>query len=415
MKLRLRYSYIVIFLVSIMIICDCNFFRLFEIDDGIYKAINLMLVGITLLICVSHQNILKVCMKCGKFIYIYIGIIIAFLLFEYKYTMNIYGDLQSFYEFAKYNKHYVFVLLAIPLTYVFYVNDDYKKFMNNVLILVTIALGLVLLHAILYNSYGIELLNVGIYTRKLTRNGRMRMWDLSSLEGMAIIYGLYRFMCDKRKNILYLIQAIICVFSLIYVEQTRMMMIALAASILFLVVKTIKETEEIVAKGIIIVMLCALGGILIVPKLIDSFNKGISISYRLIEMQFTYRLLQSRGIFGMGLINVSMQKYLYYRGIYSNISLDDIGIIGYTAQAGIWSIGIYLFPMIRMAWILFHGEKNDFKVFLWSIYIYLLVTSATLLVIDSQRILMWPFCLALFEFYNIKFNVKKTINIDKNE
>lgn len=408
MRIRLRISHIFYFIVLIIIICDCNGFRLFSIDDNIYKGISLLMVGVASIICIFYKTVLDFSKKYGRFIFFYLGMLLAFFVFEFFYIRRMYGSQQTFYEFANYNKYYVFILLTIPLIYVFAMNDGIKEIMDSVLVIVTITLGLVLIYAFFNNWQTIELFNIKIYANTSIRNGRLRMWDLSSIEGMAIIYGVYRFLCAKKGKLLYLLQVIICISSLIYVEQTRMMLIALAISIAFMVfIKPYKTAGGILGKYGVLLLTGVLGCLFVVPRLITSFSKGVSISYRLIEIQFTYNLLQNYGLFGMGMISRRLQRYLFYYGIYSNISLEDIGIIGYTAQAGIWSIGLYLLPMLRMAWILLHGEKNDLKILLWSIYSYLLITSATLLVLDSQRILMWPFCLALFEFYNMKYGMTK--------
>lgn len=412
MKIKVRVSHIFYFIVLTIVICDCNGFRLFSIEDNIYKGISLLMVGIAFTICIFRKTVLNFSKNYGRFILFYLGLLLFFFVFEFFYIRRMYGSQQPFYEFANYNKYYVFVLLTIPLIYIFVINDSVKKIMDGILVIVTITLGLMLLYAFFNNWQKIELFNINIYAKTSMRNGRLRMWDLSSIEGLAIIYGAYRVSCDKRNKLLYLFQVIVCIFSLIYVEQTRMMLIALTISITFMVfLKPYKTIDGILGKYGILFLSGVLGCLFVIPRLITSFGKGVSISYRLIEIQYVYNLLHNIGIFGMGMISRRLQRQLFYYGIYSNVSLEDIGIIGYSAQVGIWGIALYFLPMLRMAWVLLHGEKNDLKIFLWSIYSYLLITSATLLVLDSQRILMWPFCLALFEFYNMKYNKRKPESI----
>ncbi|MDE6844538.1 MAG: hypothetical protein K2J99_02050 [Lachnospiraceae bacterium] len=280
------------------------------------------------------------------------------------------------------------------------------------MLLATITLSLMLLHALFYQWYQIEFLNISVYAKKLMRNDRFRMWDLFSLEGLAIIYGMYRVLFVNRKKMRYVIQTVICVAALVYVEQTRMMLIALTVSILVMVVmKPCKTANGILAKGVLIATAGIVSTTLVVPKLIASLNRGdsVSISNRLIEIQFVYNVLHNQGILGLGLISQRLQSNLYYHGIYSHVSLDDIGLIGYMAQVGIWSVALFIVPMVRMLWILLNVHKNEFTIFLWSLYIYLAITSSTLFVLNSQRILMWPFCLALFEFCYKKYNRKMDV------
>lgn len=406
MKITLRYSHIFFWIIFIIVVCDNNGFRLFRIEDNDYKAVSLIMVGIALIICIAQKGILNFDKNSKKFVVLYLGVIVCFLIFEYFYIKHMYGGQQTFYEFANRNKHYVFILLTIPLIYIFIIEDSEKKVMDSVLALVTITLGLMLLYAFFYNWREIELFDISMYSKTSMRNDRMRMWDLSSLEGLAVIYGTYKILENHKKRVLYLFQVIVCIATLIYVEQTKMMLIAIAISIGFmLLIKPYKTVNGILAKYVALILAGIAACSFVLPRLMSSLSKGASVSYRLIEIQFVRGILHNYKLFGMGMITPRLQKKLFYYGIYSYISLDDIGVIGYTAQAGIWIIGVYFLPMLRMAWILFYGHKNDLRIFLWTVYIYLLVTSATLLVLDSQRILMLPFCLALFEFYHKKYGI----------
>ena len=148
-------------------------------------------------------------------------------------------------------------------------------------------------------------------------------------------------------------------------------------------------------------LLGIIGGFYVIPKLFESFAinsvNGASTLDRLRELRVAFYILRNKGILGLGMINKNVQRHLF-----SNVTLEDIGLIGHMVQTGIWSVPLFIFPMFRMALILVHGIKEKFRIFLSTVYIYLLITSISLFILDSPRILMWPFCLALFEFYNKK-------------
>lgn len=409
--MKLKYSNILISLMIIIIICECNGFRLLRLDDNIYKMIYLMAIIVMLFICLIYIDFLQICNPSGKFIYYYSIMAFLFLIFEYIYTIHLYRNLWTSFEYINYNKYYIFIFLSLPLFYILVVHNNFENLMSVVMLLATVTLGLVLIHALLYQWYQIEFLNISIYAKKLVRNERMRMWDLSSLEGLAIIYGTYRILFVKQKRIRYGIQTFICVTALVYVEQTKMMLIALTAStLLMIIMKPCKTAYGILIKSILVTIVGISGAGLVIPKLITSLKMSVSVSARLIELQFVYNLLQNRGILGIGMISHNVQSYLYYHGIYSHVHLDDIGLVGFIAQAGVWSAPLFIIPMLRMLWILLRAKKNEFSIFLWSIYTYLVITSSTLFVLNSPRILMWPFCLALFEFYNYKINRSKRGN-----
>ena len=73
-------------------------------------------------------------------------------------------------------------------------------------------------------------------------------------------------------------------------------------------------------------------------------------------------------------------------------------MLGYTVLVGPWIFLIYIVPMLRMLVLLMRCPDREFKIFLTAIYVYLVITSATLFILDKYRFLMWPFCLALFEY-----------------
>lgn len=407
--MKLKYSNVFFSLIILIIICECNGFRLLELDDNVYKSVYLVATIGMLLICFIHIDILNICRTSGGFLFYYCVVVVLFLIFEYGYTRHLYGSIQTAYEYGNYNKYYIFIFLAIPLFYILVIGDNFENLLNSVMLLATIALSLMLLHALFYQWYQIEFLNISVYAKKMMRNDRFRMWDLFSLEGLAIIYGTYRILFVNRKKMRYIIQTVICVVALVYVEQTRMMLIALAGSILVMIImKPCKSAKGILSKGVFIVTVGIVSATTVIPKLVASLSRGdsVSISNRLIELRFVYNVLHNHGVLGLGLISHNLQSNLYYHGVYSHVFLDDIGLIGYMAQVGIWSVLLFVVPMVRMLWILLNAYKNKFTIFLWSLYVYLAITSSTLFVLNSQRILAWPFCLALFEFCNKK-NIKK--------
>lgn len=402
MWVRLRYSNLFLGAIWVIIICECNGFRLFKVEDDLYKAVYLAVTAVILLICLLNKDILCVCKAYGKFTYWYIIFIFIFLIFEYRFTSHIYGNRQVLYDFVNYIKHYFLITLAMPLLYIFTIRNNVKSLLNSVLLLVTITLGLILLHSLFYDWWEIDFLNVSMYTKIISRNNRMRIWDLSSLEGLAIIYGSYCLLYEKRKKVMYLLQTAICIAALVYVEQTRMMLISLATCILFMIImKRRKTAEGLLTTGALILLLGIIGGFYVIPKLFESFAinsvNGASTLDRLRELRVAFYILRNKGILGLGMINKNVQRHLF-----SNVTLEDIGLIGYMVQTGIWSVPLFIFPMFRMALILVHGIKEKFRIFLSTVYIYLLITSISLFILDSPRILMWPFCLALFEFYNKK-------------
>ena len=82
------------------------------------------------------------------------------------------------------------------------------------------------------------------------------------------------------------------------------------------------------------------------------------------------------------------------RGAYS---YTDIGLIGLISEIGLWSVLVYIFPVIRFYRITRKVRNEEYYIFLVGLFTYVLVTSISLIVTDIQRIFAWPILLFTFE------------------
>ena len=55
----------------------------------------------------------------------------------------------------------------------------------------------------------------------------------------------------------------------------------------------------------------------------------------------------------------------------------------------------------------YNGED---KVLLIGLLVFLIISSATIIVFDPQRFLAWPFCLAIFEFFSVETREKTLLS-----
>ena len=79
-----------------------------------------------------------------------------------------------------------------------------------------------------------------------------------------------------------------------------------------------------------------------------------------------------------------------------------MGLIGLTANIGLFGlIIVFIYPLIRTGYFLFKlVKKYSWREYIFpiSLYVYLLVSSGTLISTDVQRILQFAFFIAYFEY-----------------
>ena len=401
-----------IFMLAILV--EHNFFGLFSISKSIYNVISLACTLILFFSVVLNKQRLSY-LRNMKSMLNYFIVLAVFLVVQFVYTIIKY-DAQTIESFLQVANPYIYILLSFYLVYVFRKEESIDRVLDMITFFVVINMAIYIVEAFLYNSANITLFNYLEYKTALTRNGRLRLWDLSSLEGLAAIWLFYCIMFKKGKKLKNIVFLIIVFFALYYIEQTRIMQTSLIVS--FVVIYLFNPSKNTVAllrkAGIIALMLL----IIVITGVVDSFlstfsssgELGSSTVIRQDEFVYAFRLFLKYPVNGLGLMPTSIRDLYYsYYGA-GKLGFTDIGIVGLLAQVGLWSVVLYIIPVLRFAFYIPRIKKNNIKEipFLAALLSYLFITSVTLLILNSTRAFMWPFCIALFEYFIVKtkhFNV----------
>jgi O-antigen ligase len=168
----------------------------------------------------------------------------------------------------------------------------------------------------------------------------------------------------------------------------------------------------------ILAIIMVIGGIIflltsgIVLKLFDSFSTtgdlaGSSIA-RVGAYEYYLNTFLKNPMFAIGFAGdnnyydiVHGTSGIYYQSVYVRYYYDDVGIVGQLALLGIFVVGIYIWPLLRIIKIAIRYCKS--KLFsegklAMAIACYLVCTTPTLIVLDSNRVFAWPIVLATIEF-----------------
>lgn len=401
-------STVIIILIITAYVFENMCFRLINIDVDVSRSISVAVSIITFFISIFSVGFKKYFSEM-KFIKNYlIYIIFIFYISMFLYTNIKYN--QEIIEFIKASYQYIYIFLSYPIYYILKkegLDNRLFRYLSNI---VVIGMILLITNAYLYNNYSISFL----FVNNVHRSGSnlMRVWDLSSLEAFVVLFNFYKILNTKdRKEKVFCILKIIIIFSaLMYVEQTRMMIIALIlASFFMYLMKRRTNVKKVIITLILSISIIVMWNIGTFSAIIDLFSLnskyGLSTSIRLLELEHYLSIFMKNPVFGIGLVwpTISRAYDLLY-GAYGTYTITDVGIFGYLASIGINALIIYGIPSMRFIIITYrlNKEKNGSNVLilLIGLIIFLFISSFTLLVLNTSRIFIWPFYLALFEYVN---------------
>ena len=89
-------------------------------------------------------------------------------------------------------------------------------------------------------------------------------------------------------------------------------------------------------------------------------------------------------------------------GLLGTAYTSDVGFIGLLAETGLFSLVFFVIPIVRMVYVLYKTKEmplDAMRMFLMVLIIYLLATSATVIITDGSRCLAFPVIMALYEYY----------------
>lgn len=401
-------STIIIMLIIIAYIFENRCFRLINIDVDVSRSISVVISMSTFFILIFSVGFKKYFSEIKFIKYYLIYIMIIFYIPMFLYTNIKYN--QEIIEFIKASYQYIYIFLSYPIYYILKkegIDNRLFRYLSNI---VVIGMILLIINAYLYNNYSIAFL----FVNNVRRSGSnlMRVWDLSSLEAFVVLFNFYKLLStkDRKEKVFCILKIIIIFLALIYVEQTRMMIIALIlASFFMYLMKKRTNVKKVIITLILMISIIVMWNIGAFSALIDSFSLnskyGLSTSIRLLELEHYLSIFMEKPVFGIGLVwpTISRAYDLLY-GVYGTYTITDVGIFGYFASVGINALIIYGIPSMRFSIIVYRLNKqsksSNLSILLIGLIIFLFISSFTLLILNTSRIFIWPFYLALFEYAN---------------
>ncbi len=399
-------------IIVVLILLYMNFFYLIEgfgYVDHLYWPFILVVCAVLAIYVDPKSYILY--RRYSRFINSYtIGAIVS-LFIVYIGTLIVYGQslTRTFREVFPYSMF----LIAIPMV-IYIVRNNTTNCLIN--ILNTIALFwylLIILQQLLYLKG-----DTIIFSSSFEYEGRngIRM-SLSCIGNLAIIINCHQLLFVKKKN-RGKFSKLICVlglYALIVIQQTRALTFAILLCIFIMILlDSRKQINKFLRKWLLLIaavtLVMSTGAF---DSFLESFSKTGELAHSTIvreeAIDYYISIFKSNPLFGFGFVGVADFNSLI-RGPYGSYFLNDVGIFGQLAKLGIFIVPIYVWPVIRFIKIAYQTKQSGYYesfVLLTVLCVYILVTSVSVIMIDSARSIGMPIYIALFEYQN--YLNKKTV------
>ena len=364
-----------------------------------------------------YRNEIKNIILTNRFFIIYIfGVVISsiiiFLFTMMSFNQNISSTLSVAYP-------YFLIVLAIPLLCIFLRENDYNSVFRVLNCFAFIWYVLVLVQSIIFPRIILPsyFVNAETSLNMYYRSNRLRM-DLQMYGNLMIIYNFYMVYVNrlpKKYKIWNWLLLALGLYELIIIQQTRMYILCVAFCLLVIIITYGKGlrglTRRIVVLLLVAVMISQTTYVTDILNSIFSSASELFASTRARLYSLTYYLnyYKTHPIFGFGFINGSLHPDIVH-GELGYAYIDDVGIVGQLVRLGIFVVPIYFVLIIRffktLMLIKLYSENKEF-VFFSMLFAYIIVTSATLIMLDSQRILLYPVSFSVFEFKKMQIMSQK--------
>lgn len=302
---------------------------------------------------------------------------------------------------------YFLILFTVSVYCYEYSNNAVFSIMDAMNVVSFIWYIIVLIQELVYPITGNYFINAVF----LIRNGRLRI-DLECFGNFLILYNLYVVLLGNKNN-----KESIQENESFVPSRKKMNFVNLILGVmeLYLFQQT-RSFTAIISVGILLVLFCVRGGIskrlrnalLLITILAWAINTGVidtflgsistrEYSYRARSYALGYYLsvFKAHPFTGFGFA----RTLSVVRGSQNMASASDVGFVGQMATMGIFSFIIYIPFVIRMIKVSLLGIRYDknggFLLLIFTYYI--IATSATLIVLDPPRLLLWPILVAITE------------------
>ncbi|GKQ43161.1 hypothetical protein RD055328_10840 [Companilactobacillus sp. RD055328] len=383
---------------------------LFLINSYVYKTLTIFLITCLLLFNLIFNFNKANQIRKYHFLIMIFGWIVIYIITMWGSVL--YYD-QSILTTIKNSYIYIMIVLYFLLVLFFDSNKDFKFILSSFSFIGAIYSVILIIQAIL-EKRNIIFLDFGIYGLNPIFDSFGPMLHLIRIAGpadfisFALLLTVIKQIYFKNKHQLINFLCIIIDFLyIVFVSGTRMYMILDFVIIVFFFLTLLKKRFPALMYGILSVSLVL--STIVVPVIINLFTSGerkLSFDIRLNEIKYYFGKIFYNNWFGIGfpdakkydqLLHGPNNSYVYMSN--GKYFVEDVGAMGIVVVFGILGIIGLLWFAYKVITALIISKNRDIMLV---IILYLLMTIATLSLVDPQRI-FYLFVL----IYIMEFIVKK--------
>lgn len=350
----------------------------------------------------------------NTFLKFYIIIYIIIVAFEILKAVNVYH--YNFYETFYALREYIWILLAFPLYRILIKSKDLDEKLGIITRITLISLGLRALTWFVNTYFNIQLFTGVLYEygNVWGRNGRQRI-DATTLIGVLIPLLFYLYQKKRKKK--YLVELAFVFAYLVFVSQTRMLILGYLICIVSMILFQKKASQEKYMIRMLILCIIAvsvvLGAVNLLLNYLDLSQGVMGLGYRFYEFQYFGSLLENGGWkTGIGILSAanSNAAQLLYGNLDTIMYLSDLGMFECFLQFGLFTI--FMYGAIYIYMFVLITKCNSTKQYEYSSYIigqlaYIFVISIPLNLFGVQRSFSVAIILAIV--CSISYEIRKGI------
>lgn len=362
------------------------------------------------------------------FLYVYILLFYGNSMSKYKNFLINYGAIvisvffiMTFYSYYTYPAQkvvdtlkmaskFLVPLYIAPVLFSFERDEDARRLVNIINVVSFFWYVYTFVQALCYTQKGTFLFNFSSYYsgEVILRNNSLRI-GTGAFGNIMILYNLSNFMfsTDKKEKHRGLIMSFVGLMHLFLLQQTRMWMIIITICIGIMILNYGENRKQQIQRFVLVILI---GFSLAYSNILGDFMATFSqtsgeYSGSTIAREYSWTYFMSvvakNPLCGFGL-PFDANYFRVAHGSLGVAQTSDVGFLGLLANMGIMAIGFYVYPILRMV-NKYRKQiskcESNIRIFLLTLIVFVILSSATLIITDAGRCMAFPFIIALFEYY----------------
>lgn len=385
--------------IIILILSSCRCFYLLPLPQ-VFLNLPSNVLFCAVVTILSFVVIGVLCKKYywGKFgheiIWLYCILAMNLFFVIYKYGYNYKTIFMTFMPF-------ILFLGYFPIIEYLYTNKyGIDSFIRIILNISSILAVVLLVQSFIFHSSSVIFLKIAVPDPEAFSG---RFYDVSEgIIRISVIISSWLLIKEKFK-FSNLINLLLCLLSIVFVDQSRIYLAAVLISIIFMVILNSKKSPSIFK---IFIYLC-----LIVISVFIIYNLYSSIINTLADarngsnyarkeaIEYYLANIKSFWLTGYGLVVPDKYNifYTFIKGPIGIYNYSDIGIFGIFASLGIFAVVWYIWVILKGIYLT-HKINNKYRILCWGLLMEMIVSIVTMTYFDASRIFSFLLVLAILSY-----------------